>query len=123
MNEYDENLEFEQDAAQEQSAQEDGLEPDNGAYESAFLESADQNLRAFMREYPDVDELPQEVVHSIITTEQTPVEAYRGYLLELKDLEIAKLKQQLINRANTPGSALGRASINCDAFLNEFNSD
>lgn len=113
MNEYEENQEFEQ-------VEQDELEPSN---ESAFLESADQNLRAFMREYPDVDELPEQVVHTIITTEQTPVEAYRGYLLELKDLEIAKLKQQLLNRANTPGSALGQASAGCDAFLNEFNSD
>lgn len=91
--------------------------------EDGFAERASAEQQAFMKAYQNVDELPGEVIERIVTTEQTPVEAYREYLLELKDLEIARLKKQSQNRANTPGSAAGCASVCYDAFLNEFNND
>lgn len=118
MNE--ENLnEFEQSESIEESGAESFS--DDGAAE--FEQNAQRNLAAFMSAYPDVEELPEQVISEIITTDKSPIEAYQGYLLELKDLEIAKLKQQNSNSASTPGSALGNAPANFDAFLNEFNLD
>lgn len=122
--EYEENPEYGFDGESELTERsEDGGEFDGAEERSRFEASASAGQQAFMQAYPDVDELPEEVINRIVTTAQTPIEAYRGYLLELKDLEIAKLKKQQLNRADTPGSAAGLASVNYDAFLNEFNAD
>lgn len=124
--EYEENPEYERYGFDEENGTAERSE-DGGEFDAEergrFEASASAGQQAFMQAYPDVDELPEEVINRIVTTDQTPIEAYRGYLLELKDLEIAKLKKQQLNRANTPGSAAGSASVNYDAFLNEFNAD
>lgn len=115
----DEAAEFNSEAQAGQS----GGEEDANFTRRDFAEAAERGMRAFTAAYPDVEELPDEVVSRIITTDQSPVEAYQGYLIELKDLEIAKLKQQQLNRANTPGSALGTPPAFSDAFLSEFAAD
>lgn len=88
-----------------------------------FEQNARRALAAFEEAYPEVEELPEQVITEIITTDKSPIEAYQGYLLELKDLEIAKLRKQQSNRASTPGSVSGSAPANFDAFLSEFNLD
>lgn len=124
MNGQEENLnEFERDEGYGYAEAEAESFSDEDELQTEFAQNANRALTAFMTAYPDVEELPDSVISEIITTDKSPIEAYQGYLLELKDLEIAKLKQQQLNKANTPGTAAGSAPANFDAFLSEFNLD
>lgn len=106
----------------EQSVQDTGNSIDT-ASQSEFAERARSDMEAFVKAYPNVEELPGGVIERIVKEGITPVEAYQGYLLELKDLEIERLKNQNLMRSNTPGSALGEQPAYYDAFLNEFAND
>lgn len=80
-------------------------------------------VEAFNRLYPDVDELPRQVIDDITKTGASPVEAYQRYLLEEREKELKILRQEKKNRDTTPGAAKSGAVPVHDAFLLEFMKD
>ena len=51
------------------------------------------NVEEFARMFPDVREIPEEVIAEIERTGETPVVAYQNYLLGQKEKELAALRQ------------------------------
>lgn len=75
------------------------------------------NVEEFARMFPDVKEIPDEVIAEIERTGQTPVIAYQNYLLTQKEKELAALRQTEKNRRNTTGSVKGTPKGAEDSFL------
>lgn len=82
-----------------------------------------KHIEEFDRLYPDVKELPQEVIDDITKTGVTPVTAYQRYLLSKQETELKTLRQEKKNRESTPGKAKGQAETMNDPFLAEFMKD
>ncbi|MEA5001999.1 MAG: hypothetical protein VB081_00655 [Christensenella sp.] len=88
-----------------------------------------RNIEEFERLYPDVTEIPQEVIADIQATGKTPVQAYRDYQqaqreaeLERKEKELAKREKTKENQETSPGSVKGTTD-KPDPFLEGFNSE
>lgn len=88
-----------------------------------------KGIEEFERIYPDVMEIPQEVIADIQTTGKTPVQAYRDYQqaqreaeLERKEKELAKREKTKENQETSPGSVKGKTD-KPDPFLEGFNSE
>lgn len=81
------------------------------------------NVEEFARMYPDVKELPDEVIKDIEQTGATPVVAYQKYLLHEKEKELAAVRQAAKNRKQTTGSVKGTPKGAEDAFLSGFDSE
>lgn len=80
-------------------------------------------IEAFNRLYPDVRELPKEVIEDINKTGSSPVEAYQRYLLDSKERELKVLKQEKKNKMTTPGAVKGNGAVVTNPFLSEFMKD
>lgn len=89
------------------------------AEEARFKAQAD----AFNKMFPDVDELPDEVIKRIVREEISPIEAYQSYLLKEQQKRLAQIEQQNKNRYNTPGNVKGQTDIREDEFTMEFDKD
>ena len=106
-------------------------EAERRAAQQAEAKQKEQNAQyvALLREYPDVQELPPEVVHRIAEGE-TPLAAYRAYDLARTKaaLEAEKAAQKAKaaaqrNRETAPGSAVGIGGKDkADKFLEGFES-
>lgn len=81
------------------------------------------NVEEFARKFPDVKELPDEVVKEVEKTGATPVVAYQNYLLEQKEKELAALRQAEKNKKQTTGSVKGTPKGAEDPFLAGLFSD
>lgn len=81
------------------------------------------NVEEFARKFPDVKELPDEVVKEVEKTGATPVVAYQNYLLEQKEKELAALRQAEKNKKQTTGSVKGTPKGAEDPFLAGFDSE
>lgn len=92
--------------------------------EQAAKETTDAQIRAnveeFARMFPDVKELPDEVIEDIEKTGRTPVVCYQEFLLRQKEKEIAAMRQDQKNRKNTTGSVKGTPKGEKDPFLSGF---
>lgn len=75
------------------------------------------NVKEFARMFPDVREIPEEVIAEIERTGETPVVAYQNYLLGQKEKELAALRQAEKNKRSTTGSVKGTPKGAEDSFL------
>ena len=75
------------------------------------------NVEEFARMFPDVREIPEEVIAEIERTGETPVVAYQNYLLGQKEKELAALRQAEKNKRSTTGSVKGTPKGAEDSFL------
>lgn len=116
-------LEVERDA----QANADNMRKSLGAQAQEAQNAAEEQIRAnveeFARMYPDVKELPDEVIKDIEQTGATPVVAYQKYLLHEKEKELAAARQAEKNRKQTTGSVKGTPKGAEDAFLSGFDSE
>lgn len=81
------------------------------------------NVEEFARMFPDVKEIPDEVVADIEKTGATPVVAYQKYLLAQKEKELAGIRQAEKNRKQTTGSVKGTPKGAEDPFAAGFDSE
>ncbi len=91
----------------------------NEQRQSAQEERIQKNIEEFAARYPDVTQLPQEVLSDIASTGATPLQAYQSYLLTQQEKELARLRQKEKNRNTSMGSARGQGQAQ-DEFLGEF---
>lgn len=88
----------------------------------AEIERQKQNMyQELIREYPDVKQLPEEVVQAI-TNGERPLEAYRAYENQKLKNELAVLKKSVENKQKSTGSLQGDAPEETNDFLMGFNS-
>ncbi|WP_258107002.1 hypothetical protein [Christensenella minuta] len=81
------------------------------------------NVEEFARMFPDVKNIPDEVIRDIETTGATPVVAYQKYLLDQKEKELAAARQAEKNRKQTTGSVKTAPKGEEDPFLIGLFSD
>lgn len=85
---------------------------------------ADARMKAEIAEfnsvYPDVREIPPEVLDEISKTGHSPVVAYQNYLLQKQENELKALKQARKNKESTPGPAKGTQAGKKDEFSEAF---
>lgn len=90
--------------------------------ERAAAEQQRQDMyQELIREYPDVKQLPDEVIQAIASGIR-PLEAYRAYENRKLKNELAILKKSVENRQKSTGSLQGDAPEETDDFLVGFNS-
>ena len=102
-------------------------EAHKAAEENYALGEEDARMRAaqergfyeLLAAYPQLSELPKSVALAIARGE-TPLSAYRSFLLEEKEAENRRLSQALLNRETAAGSVATRGQMKPDAFLEEF---
>ena len=80
-------------------------------------------IDAFNSMYPDVREIPPEVLEEISKTGHTPVVAYQNYLLRQQETELKTLKQAEKNKKSTPGPAKGTQAGKTDDFVPAFREE
>lgn len=78
-----------------------------------------RDIAAFEKKFPQVQELPDEVI-SAIRAGESPVAAYQDHLLRENERKLRALEQNGRNRAGSPGSARTLGSANEDPFLAGF---
>ena len=66
-------------------------------------------IAEFNRLYPEIREIPPEVLSEISKTGHSPVVAYQNYLLRKQETELKTLKQAEKNKKTTPGARKGDA--------------
>lgn len=77
---------------------------------------------AFEKKFPQVQELPDDVIRAIRRGE-SPVTAYQDYLLRENENRFRAMEQNTRNRTGSPGSAQSIGSANEDPFLSGFLSE
>jgi hypothetical protein len=77
-------------------------------------------IEEFNSVYPDVREIPPEVLDEISKTGHSPVVAYQNYLLHKQEAELKALKQSKKNKESTPGSVKGTKAGEKDEFSEAF---
>lgn len=78
-----------------------------------------RDITAFEKKFPQVQELPDDVIGAIRSGE-SPVTAYQDYLLRENDKKLRALEQNTRNRTGSPGSAQTIGAANEDSFLAGF---
>lgn len=96
----------------------------------SFEAKMKQDIEEFDRLYPDVKELPPEVIDEISSTGKTPAIAYGEYLLRQKEKEIMekeaeleRVRQEEKNKNTTPGSVKGNSNAQPDPFTAGFDME
>lgn len=116
-------LEVERDSVKKAESMRKNSETQAQEAQSAAEAQIRANVEEFARMYPDVKELPDEVIKDIEQTGATPVVAYQKYLLHEKEKELAAVRQAAKNRKQTTGSVKGTPKGAEDAFLSGFDSE
>ncbi len=78
-----------------------------------------RDIAAFEKKFPEVQELPDEVIRAIRGGE-SPVAAYQDHLLRENEKKFRALEQNTRNRAGSPGSPQTIGAANEDPFLAGF---
>ena len=96
----------------------------------SFEAKMKQDIEEFDRLYPDVKDLPPEVIDEISGTGKTPVIAYGEYILRQKEKEIMekeaeleRVRQEEKNKNTTPGSVKGNSNAQPDPFTAGFDME